>query len=60
VVSGSLNQNTLKIEFTEQLAEHGPLVVVARGIAGLAVALRLLRRRSLLEEKQSATPKAAE
>ncbi len=32
----SLNQNALKVEFTEQLSEHCPLVVFTGGIAGLA------------------------
>jgi len=47
-----LDQHTVKIELAEQLFEHCSLVVLARGIAGLAVALRLMRRRSLIEEKQ--------
>jgi hypothetical protein len=55
-----LDQLTVQIQLTEQLLllrrsprlEHCRLVVFAGGVAGLAVALRLLRRRSLLEEKQ--------
>lgn len=39
----SLDENTLKIQLAEQLPEHCPLVVFAGGVAGLAVAVRLLR-----------------
>jgi hypothetical protein len=55
-----LDQHTVKIELAKQLFEHRPLMVFAGGVASLAVAVRLLRRRSLLEEKQYATPRAAE
>ena len=39
----SLDENTLKIQLAEQLSEHCPLMVFAGGVAGLAVAVRLLR-----------------
>ena len=31
-----LNEHALKIQFTEELAQHRPLVILARGIACLA------------------------
>lgn len=31
-----LNQHTLKIELTEQMFEHRPLMVITGGVAGLA------------------------
>jgi hypothetical protein len=43
-----LDQHTVKIELGVQLFEHRPLMVFAGGVASLAVAVRLLRRRSLL------------
>ena len=39
----SLDENTLKIQLAEQLPQHCPLVGFAGGVAGLAVAVRLLR-----------------
>ena len=36
-----LGENTLQIQFAEELFEYRPLVVLAGGVAGLAVALRL-------------------
>jgi hypothetical protein len=38
-----LDQNALEIQLSEELFEHRPLVVFAGGVAGLAVAVRLLR-----------------
>ena len=38
-----LDENALQINLAEQLPQHRPLMVFANGVAGLAVALRLLR-----------------
>ena len=37
-----LDEHATKIQLAEQLPQHRPLVVFAGGVAGLAVALRLL------------------
>ena len=39
----SLNKNALQIQFAKELPEYRTLMVVAGGVAGLAVAVRLLR-----------------
>ena len=38
-----LEQNALKIQLAKELLQHRPFVVLPGGVAGLAVALRLLR-----------------
>ena len=43
VESIGLDENALQINLAEQLPQHRPLMVFANGVAGLAVALRLLR-----------------
>ena len=39
----SLNKNALQIQFAKELPEYRPLMVLADGVAGLAVAVRFLR-----------------
>ena len=39
----SLYKNALQIQFAKELPEYRTLMVVAGGVAGLAVAVRLLR-----------------
>jgi len=41
-----LDEHAAQIQLAEQLPQHRPLVVFAGGVAGLAVALRLLRSSS--------------
>ena len=48
-----LDQHALKIQLTEELFEHSPLMVFAGGVAGLAVALRLLRSSTPRPERLS-------
>jgi hypothetical protein len=39
----SLDQHAIEIQLAEQLPQHRPFVVFAGGVAGLTVAVRLLR-----------------
>jgi len=41
-----LDQHAAQIQLAEQLPQNRPLVIFASGVAGLAVALRLLRSSS--------------
>jgi hypothetical protein len=47
-----LHQQPLELHAIQQLAQRGDLTAGIGGVGALGVAARLLRRRSLLEEKQ--------